>query len=73
MIRSKTFKSSTNCKKSDPSDPIECAPMNEFVFWLGQKHEQDSGKVTSSLIKKHNNDEHPESGRNRLRFLELDI
>ena len=46
--------------------------MNEFVFWLGQRHEQDIGKVTSSLIKKHNNDEHPESGRKKIEiFLNL--
>ena len=66
VVQTKTFESSTNCKESNPSDPIECAPMNEFVFWLGQRHEQDIGKVTSSLIKKHNNDEHPESGRKKI-------
>ena len=59
---SKPDKSSTNCKESDPSDPIECLPMNEFVFWLG--HDYSDDKVTSSLIKKHDDVHHPESGRN---------
>ena len=58
----KPTKSSTNCKESDPSDPIQCLPMNEFVFWLG--HDYSDDKVTSSLIKKHDDVHHPESGRN---------
>ena len=62
FLDSKPDKSSTNCKESDPSDPIECLPMNEFVFWLG--HDYSDDKVTSSLIKKHDDVHHPESGRN---------
>ena len=62
----KTIESSTNCKESDPSDPIKCTPANDFVFWLGQKNDYSDEKVTSSLIKKHYDIEHPESGRNAI-------